>query len=343
MRKIELKVSDKNVTPENSPIKINIRILPENAGVDIKNIGFKAVTPSGVETNTAEITLTDGGAVLNPKGDGKYRLRAFCNNGKPFEEVISDIEMENSGFGPASFDPYSEIICASLATNASEMQSDMGGGLLLRGCRNVIFKKTDFGKIGSDEITIGIYTYNQGVIPVELLCDGKKISVLDFQAENEWNTYKYRSFTLPEKLRGEHDIELRFPEELRFKGFKFSNPRRNGVEILAIESDKVYGDSFIAGEKMLEKIGNNVSVQFSGIDFGKGANVMEITGRTRNPKDTVRLKFSDHADINVEFGGSDELITRRFEIDEIRGIQDLTAVFLPGTDFDFKSLKFMKG
>ncbi len=341
VRKIELSVTAQKLTPENSPAKAFIKILPENSGYTEEDILFKAVSDSGVETNLLSVEKIPGGASVTPRGDGNYRLRAYCKNGSNHEEVISELEMENSGFGLASFDPYSDIILASLASNSSDLQADMGGGVLLRNSKNVLFRKTDFGKIGSDEITIGIYTYNEGKIPVELYADGELIDTLNFQAKNEWNTYKYNIFKLPRKLKGIKDIELRFSEELRFKGFKFSSPRRLGEEILAVENDSVYGDSFVIGDGMIEKIGNNVSIKFDGIDLGSGARRLEITGRTRNPRDTVRLSFSGHEDINVEFSQSDTVVTKSFDIPEISGVQDLTAVFLPGTDFDLRSLKFI--
>ena len=126
-------------------------------------------------------------------------------------------------------------------------------------------------------------------------------------------------------------------------GFKFSNPRRLGSEITAVKSDAVYGDSFTLGSEMIEKIGNNVSVVFKDVDFKDGATVMEITGRTRNQKDRIRLSVSGMDDLNVEFDGTDEVVTNRYDIPEIKGVHELTAVFLPGTDFDFKSIKFTKG
>lgn len=343
VRKIELSLDSRIITPKTGKVLAKVKVYPENSGVGPQDISFKAVTQTGVETNISDIIHSDDGAEIIPRGDGTYRIRAYYKNDSECEQIISELEAENSGFGPASFDPYNGIVLASLCTNADSLQSDMGGGVLLRNCKNVLFKKTDFGKIGSDEITIGIYTYNEDIIPVELTADGNHIMTLNFQAKTEWNTYKFNTFTLPEKLIGVHDIELKFNEELRFLGFEFSNPRRIGTVISALENDALYGDSFEIGAEMIEKIGNNVSILFKNVDFNDGASLMEITGLTRNPRETIRLSLSNQEDINVIFEGSDEIVTQRFEIPEVKGIQDLTAVFLPGTDFDFKSIKFLKG
>ncbi len=342
IRKIDIKSSAQLITPDTGDVIITASVLPENTTADPGEVGFKAMTLTGVETNLCEFEKIPDGAKLIPRGDGKFRIRAYHKNGSICEEIISELEAEIAGFGPASFDPYTEIVCASLCSNAETLDSDMGGGVRIGEQKTVEFKNVDFGKAGSDEVTIGIYTYNQSVIPVELLVGGKMVMTLGFQAENEWNTYKYRSFRLPEKLKGVNDIAFVFHEELRFKGFKFANPRRLGVEISALDNDGVYGDSFTLGSEMIEKIGNNVSVQFKGIDLADGANAVEITGRTRNKKDVIRLSFTSHDDVNIEFPGSDSVTAVKTKIPEISGLEEMTAVFLPGTDFDFKSIKFIK-
>ena len=44
----------------------------------------------------------------------------------------------------------------------------------------------------------------------------------------------------------------------------------------------------------------------------------------------------------VEFESSDGIVTRRFDIDTIDGVKDLQLVFLPCSDFDLKSLRFIR-
>ncbi len=343
VRKIELSVGERVITPETGEVNVIAKIYPKNATYTLDDIGFKAVTDSGVETNLLDIEKTADGARLKPRGDGKFRFRAYCRNGGEAEEVISELEMENKGFGAASVDPYAGFVLASLCTNRAEIQSAMEGGVLTKSGMTVKFDSVDFGKIGSDEIRIGIYTYNEGVIPVELLDgSGKKLATLNFQAKNEWNTYKFNSFRLPEKFIGNRAIAFRFGEELRFKGFDFAKPRRLGTAISAIINDGVYGDSFEIVGDMIEKIGNNVSVVFKGVDLGDGACAVEITGRTRNQSDTVHLRFGGDEERIVEFAKSDEVVTRRFEISPVSGIKDLSVIFLPGCDFDLKEIKFTK-
>lgn len=343
VRKIEMTVSSQLITPDNPQTVAQIKLLPENTTRDISEVCFKAVTDTGVETNLLDIKSDNEKAVLTPRGDGTYRLRAYCRNDSDAEEVISELEMENRGFGPASFDPYSEIICASLCANAKNLQSVMEGGVLTRPDTVVNFTCVDFGKIGSDELTIGIYTYNEESIPVDLLdSEGNLIQTLMFQAQNEWNTYKYNTFKLPKKLNGIQDIAFRFHEELRFKGFLFSAPRRSEVDILALENDGIYGDSFVVGDKMIEHIGNNVSILFHEVDLGDGVSAIDVTGRTRNKVDTLHLKFGENEPQIIEFNQSNDVVTKRFAIKSVSGKQDMQLVFLPGCDFDLESFKFVK-
>lgn len=343
IRKIDMTVSAQLITPDSTEAFAEIKLLPENTTRTLDEIGFKVTTDTGVETNILDITVDGSKAILKPRGDGKYRLRAYCRNGSGCEEIISEIEMENRGCGPASFDPYGDIICTSLCTNAEEYQSMMEGGVMTYCEGTVKFACVDFGKVGSDELSIGIYTYNEGQIPVDLLDgDGSLIQTLMFQAKNEWNVYKYNTFKIPKKLKGIQNIAFRFHEELRFKGFKFSAPRRTDIDINALENDGIYGDFFIIGDDMIEHIGNNVEIMFDGIDLGDGADSIEVTGRTNNNIDTLHLRFGDNAPQKVEFEHSDGIVTRRFDIKYVAGKQDLRFVFQPGCDFDFKSFRFIK-
>ncbi len=341
-RKLELTVSAQRITPKEGFALARAALLPENTTFPAQEVHLKAVTQSGVETNLLEISREGESFRLTPRGDGAYRLRAYCRNGRAVEEVLSELEMENLGFGPAAFDPYGEIICASTASNGGELLCNMEGGVLTDpGETRVVFERVEFGKIGSDEITFGIYTYNEEKIPVEVRLDGELLGVLEFQAKNEWNVYKYNIFRLPGKIRGTRRLEFVLREQLRFKGFRFACPRRLGEEILAAENDGIYGDAFEETEGLIRHIGNNVNILFRGIDLGGGARAVEITGRTYNDNDTLHLRFAGGEAAAVEFPGSREMVTRRFALQTPGGKADLQLIFLPGCDFDLKSLRFL--
>ena len=99
-----------------------------------------------------------------------------------------------------------------------------------------------------------------------------------------------------------------------------------------MENDAIYGDSFQAGDEMVRHIGNNVSLLFKGIDLQKGSSAVEITGRAHGDRNTVHLRFPGREAIAVEFEHTEELVTRRFEIERTEGVTDLQVMFLPGSD-----------
>ena len=55
-----------------------------------------------------------------------------------------------------------------------------------------------------------------------------------------------------------------------------------------------YGDSFVRTEDAIEQIGNNVSLEFSDMDFGTDASdSIVICGRTPLQHNTIQLRFSN--------------------------------------------------
>lgn len=346
VRKIELCVDSNKLTPDNKTVKATVKLYPEITTFTLDDIGFKAITDAGVETNVVDIEVVNGEAIITAKGDGAYRFRAYCKNGTPYEEIISEMEMSNEGFGPASFDPYSEIISASLYSSATETLQNVfeGGVQSLRDECYIQFDNIEFGKAGSDEFTVGLYHNSDAPIPFDVTDDeGNLIASFVYHKPRWWNHYQYQTFKLPEKLVGTRNIRFVFRMEIRFKGFKFTAPTRVGDVISALDRDGIYGDTFTVKEDMIANIGNNVTVEFNGFDFGEeGISAIEITGRTHNENDTVHVRFATPDGPNnqiVEFGGTDGIVTKRFELEKVCGKADLKLVFLPGCDFDLVSIK----
>ena len=126
MRKITLSGNDsRKLTPENPTAFIKADILPQNATYN--ELVWSIVTDSGIATNTAEIKLKEGGAEIAAKGDGAFRLRCSCFNGKPYPEVISELEFSCEGFGLAGLDPYN-FVYASLYREAPVPLDEISGG-----------------------------------------------------------------------------------------------------------------------------------------------------------------------------------------------------------------------
>ena len=108
--------------------------------------------------------------------------------------------------------------------------------------------------------------------------------------------------------------------------------------IPAVANDGVYGDAFKVEHDCIAEIGNNVTVEFNGFDFGEdGITRITIKGRSHNANDTIHVRFATESGADnqiVEFAGSDEVVTRTFELTKVTGKADLKLVFLPGCKFD---------
>ena len=251
------------------------------------------------------------------------------------------MELSNTGFGAAGFDPYDGIVCASLYSEATEeLQNVFEGGVqTLRGDTFIAFNNVDFGAVGSDEVNVGIYLNGYEPIPFEITDgEGKILGSYEYLKHPHWNHYQYMICKLNERLRGVKDIRFVFHKQIRFKGFEFIRPTRVGEVIPATSNDGVYGDAFKVEPDCIAEIGNNVTVEYGGFDFGEeGITKITIKGRSHNANDTIHVRFATESGADnqiVEFAGSDEVVTRTFELTKVTGKADLKLVFLPGCRFD---------
>ncbi len=114
----------------------------------------------------------------------------------------------------------------------------------------------------------------------------------------------------------------------------------------AANCDEVYGDSFLREDNAITHIGNNVSLVFQQIDFGKtGCAAIGICGRTLLEKNSIHIHFSNGKEEKrqiVEFQCCKEYQNQVFPLKNITGVQDITFIFLPGSSFDFKEFQFIK-
>ena len=344
VRRIDLRVSSQALTPDCRSITAEARLLPENTTLSPDDIMFKITNDAGVVTNLSKVEFKNGKAIVTAVGDGDYRLRAYCKNGTPFDAILSEIELKNEGFGTASFDPFDGMVSASLCSGSSvPLQVVMHGGLqaLKEDCW-IQFDNVDLGKMGTDELTVGIFSYSSEPIPFEL-CDGDG-NVLEhfvYQAQSQWNTYKYNTFKLSHRYRGMMNLRFLFHESLRFEGFSFNKIPVLGSEIPASMRDSVFGDTFSETPEAIEHIGNNVTVVFKGLKLDGTAKKLIINGLTRNESESIRI-VADTNDgqkvYTVVFQKNSKYTAQEFDIDLPEGLCDLTLLFLPGCDFDLKSI-----
>lgn len=349
IRKIELKRSTGiELTPDNNDCTVVYTIFPANATHG--TLQWSIVTASGIETNLATVTESNNhSAVVHANGDGTFRLRCSADNGSEFPQILSEYEFTANGFGQPIFDPYTFVTACLYSDSVSLMDEVRCGGVSITADNNIVgFKKTDFGKYGTDEFLVRIINWHKDCPFGFRLwegCPGAESSALigefTYQANFEWQTYKDNHYKLSSRLTGEKDIYFEFDKtDLRidFGGFLFT-PRQKAYERLnSADCDLIHGDTYTADGTSVKGIGNNVFLDFDDMDFDKGTSLIRIHGMTRHDNDSIHVHFhtdSGRIEEIIEFPGSGMPITVSHRLPDIRGKVKVEFRFLPGCDFDF--------
>lgn len=330
---------------------VHATVLPENA--TDRTITFRAMTLDGVDSNATKITVLPDGlsAKITATGDDVYQITAFANNGKPYPEVMSVLEMENKGLGRATIDPYSLVCaCQHTGSNRNPILSFQGGVFTNQETTWIRFDDVDFGEYGSDEITIPIFSFDT-VLPVEVWEgtpeDGECLFKGNYESSSWYNHYQSNTFKLSRRLRGMKTVSIQLHTRLSVNGFSFTKFEKAYGTLTAAENNMINGDYFEINGDAVEKIGNNTDIEFKNMDFGtEGFRQIVICGHSHNPVNTIHVRFTDE-DGNgknqiVEFPGSDGYQELTFPLESVTGKQKVNFIFLPGSKFDFKYFRFEK-
>lgn len=353
VRKIELSADIQHFNKDVTETAVTAKILPENAEYGVE---WSAVTETGVITNIASVEGNGCNAKVKAYGDGKFRLRCYCRNGKPHPEIISELEMDVQGLGSVMIDPYAALIKGSLY-NISPTQLDEvseGGVKIATDSGNIVgFRNVNFGRAGSDSFSISLINWHNNDNVSFSLWDGipeaygsEKLGDFVYRADFIWQTYIPNSFKLERPIKGVKDLCFEFEKSdkrIYFGGFIFEGEDESYSYISAAEYSNIRGDSFTAGENAVEHIGNNVFIDYDGFDFSKGVTSVTIKGRTRNANDSVHMRIiGESVEIKeiLEFPQSEDYIEKTFAVNGFSGKADVKFDFLPGCDFDFMSFKF---
>lgn len=353
VRKINLKsLGGQKFTKEHDTITVEAYIEPPQA--DDKELIFRAVNDTGVPTNLVNLTYEGHKAVMKAKGDGSFRLFAMSKSGTGKVRIMSQLEFSIEGFGMAYMNPY-EFISGSLYTSIAKGDVGCGnerGVATGRDGETVIcYSDIDFGNVGSDEITIPVFALNDDEYPIQIWegVPGEPGSVMladvIYQKPSIWNVYQPETFKLNKRLKGITDISFRLYQKVHIKGFSFTKYEKAWLKLNAGEADAVYGDSFVRNGVMIEGIGNNVTLEFTDMDFGaKSMKGIAIKGRAVNGVNTIHLRLYNGVDEIkqiVEFPESEEYILKEFDLEPLNGKWEVSFVFLPGSNFDFANFQFL--
>lgn len=360
VRKIELMTeSGQLLCPETPEIVVTAKVCPADA--TDREVIFKAVNDAGIEIDHIVIeTISEGengDAQIKIKalGDGAFKIRAMSKSSTDKVKIISQLEFKAQGFGEAYVNPYG-FVTGGLHTQTygDITNGNERGFATARGQKSgVRFDGLNFGPIGSDVITMPIFALSGAEYAFQIWegepDSGKDNLLLEgvYQKPSIWNVYQEETYTLNRRVKGITSLSFIFFDKVHMKGFSFEKKEKAYEKLSAAFCDKVYGDSFDVEGDLVYNIGNNVTLVFEDMDFGpEGAKAVSIVGRSRLDRNTIHIHFIDEGGTDkvqvVEYVGSKEFAEQTFGLEEIQGKCRVEFVFLPGSEFDFASLQFLR-
>ena len=349
VRRIDIEAQGStDLTPGKGSCTFRYRILPENAAKP--EILWQAANASGIESPA--VTLhTDGDTVtVQAEADGQFYLRALCMEAGQCA-FISQTEFTASGFGNPAYDPYEYVSAGLYDLHEGDIGAGNEKGIAFArdGESMAGFRNVDFGRTGSDRITVDIFALDGSPYDMELYTLNEdhtehRVAMLHYEKPSIWNVYQPETWTLPERLTGVRTLCFRMREKIHMKGFVFEKQQRAYLRHTAASADSIYGDSFAIRDSTVEEIGNNVTLTWEDMDFGGEKDVfLEIEGRTSLKINTVTVRIRNEQGEEMtgiaDFDGQGET-TQRFTVHVPEGRCSVSFVFLPGSCFDFTGFQF---
>ncbi|WP_018750200.1 glycoside hydrolase family 2 TIM barrel-domain containing protein [Paenibacillus sanguinis] len=352
LRKIELISSSGQQLDAMKPeIEVEAKLHPHNT--TYTEVAWSVVNDAGIPSNLARIEGDGPIARIVALGDGEFRVRCTSKNGSDKIKLISELEFTVTGIGMAGKDPYSFISAGLYDYSLGELGNGNERGVATSrdGETRVGFRNLDFGSHGSNELTIPIFALTSEPYPLQIWegIPGEAGSVLltdtVYQKETKWNVYQEETFRLNKRLCGITSICFVFRQKVHIKGFYFTRQNRAFEQNAAADCDHIYGDSFKIVDGCVEGIGNNVSLELKELDFtAEGASRLVIYGHSPIDKNTIHVRFSGQDGESrqqlIEFAHSDGYVEREYSLNKVTGIQNVTFIFLPGSQFDFGWFRF---
>ena len=359
-RKIEIISSeDTKLNKNHKSIKVTAKLYPLNASS--KEINWTPVLPECVSSDFIKATDISGKntgtetAVICAQNDGDCILRCTAKNNTPYDEVLSDLAFSVKDFGNSNQDPFTLIEACRFSDwdhNKNKPVICLESGISTRnnGPTWISFEKLDFGTQGADSIHVPIFSF-MTELPLEIydgtpdknLCLGS----FTYRHESIYNTYSENIFTLSKRLFGVHTISFVFKHDIYFKGFYFDKTPKALSKIHAVDASSITGDSFTKTQDEITQIGNNVSLVFKDMDFpcdDKKITKLTVMARANDHKNSLNLKILDSDGTSkttvLEFEESSDYVEKTFELEHIQGQKEISFIFLPGSNFDFKWFKF---
>ncbi|MCL6458266.1 MAG: DUF4982 domain-containing protein [Gorillibacterium sp.] len=353
VRKLEIICPGGNqLQKENNSLPVRVRIHPMSA--TDQEVHWRITNAAGIDTNIANLQANGQEAVITALGDGDIYIRCGTKNGSDKIRFYSLMEFHITGLGQAYLNPY-EFVSAGYHKGTSQNLTngnERGVATARDGESQIYFEKIDFGKDGSDKITLPIFSLDGDEFPIEIWegLPGEEnaamLSRVTYQKPSRWNVYQEETYQLPKRLRGVTSLCFVLHRKIHLKGFQFSKALKAYERLNALDNNQIYGDSFTLTDEAIEDIGNNVSLVYKDMDFGEvGSKKLVICGHSPLDKNTLHILFSSPQGETkqlVEFAYSDDYCEREFALEPITGPQTVTFIFLPGSQFHLKWFQFQQ-
>lgn len=350
VRKIELCAPTLKLNKETHEIEVSTLVFPSNASYK-DEIEYRITNEIGIKSNFAEIKSIQNGVVtVYAKGDGRFYLRALCKNGTDKYRVLTAVQIDAEGLGAASFDPYGFVTAGLYNVSGGRIGNGIERGAGFESENAWFgFENTDFGRIGSDTVTVPIYANCTTPVNIKFYDGrpdegGELIGDFTYHEPPEWLTYKPNTFKLSKTLKGVHTFVMMSSDRYHVKGFSFEKTDTDFVLHNASSCEKIYGDSFEVKGDCVEGIGNNVVLDFGEFEFKDKPSSIVICGKSALAVNSIHIIFKGSETVRsiAEFEGSGEYVERRFPLAGIEGSCNVSFTFLPGSSFDFGWFRFDK-
>lgn len=349
IRRIELLSDNFTFTPDCDTITFKTKVFPENSSYK-NEIDFRLTSVTGVDTNLAEIVEKGNGSItVKCKGDGIFYIRTLCKNGTEKYHVLNIFKVEGKGLGAACLDPYELVAGGLYSISGGKVSNGIERGVSFGGKESwAAFERVDFGSFGSDTVTVPVFANCTTAVNIRFYDGlpsegGELLGEYSYHKDPIWLTYIPETYKLSKKLKGIHTIAIGTDDGYDLKGFVFEKPVKETAEIKAVDNDSIYGDKFLICEDAVCSIGNNVILAFGEFDFTeKSPERIVVNGRSDLPHNSIHVIFEGETEKRVllEFEEASDYTEREFTLSDIKGKCRVSFVFLPGSDFDFKSFRF---
>ena len=254
-----------------------------------------------------------------------------------------------------NLDPYTFTVGSLYSDSEGEIANGNAHGAATgsEGTTSITYGPFDFGTFGTDTVTIPIFetesqpvnlTFIEGKTKSKhgaILCTGR------YDKKMIWDQYQEETFKLPKRLRGITTFTIQVTDrKLHIGGLTFHKLEKAWTTLASSDIYRIYGDAFCRADDAITGIGNNVTIEYADMDFGNETSaVIEITGRSPIAKNTIHVRTSNGIKevLNIaEFTYSEDYTTKCFPVNVLSGSQTVTLLFLPGSSFDLKSIRFLK-